>query len=333
MNICFHIGQAKTGTTAIQKCFSKNRQELLGMGFLYPKSVFGGNNHGVMAIPIMGFVQRTLKSKVGADYDRALDAAHEAWAAAAQEARQTRPHTIIISSEFFFKARNVREISQIVERHFGTVSEMTFLAYVRRPSQHYVSFMQQQLRANHRVPVLKVDPILEQLVKYSEIGEVRVQRFSRESMYDGDVTHDICEKLGVDFVKLKPNPAEQNVSLSAEGTIVLQQYRRDRHRNRNNVFTEDTHDLIRQILREEAEHHGGYTKLCLRPEIAQALDRDTPEMHEIRSRFGVDLSHDYNASAMPESELSKLTDVAQMVAYDPALLQRMHEVTGQRHDI
>ena len=333
MNICFHIGQAKTGTTAIQSCFSKNRKELLGMGFLYPKSIFGGNNHGVMAIPVMGFVQRALKSKIGTDYDRALNAAHEAWAAAAQEARQTQPNTIVISSEFFFKAKNVLETPQIVERHFGTVPEMTFLAYVRRPSQHYASFMQQQLRANHRVPVPKVDPILEQLLRYSEIGKVRVQHFSRESMYDGDVTHDICEKLGIDFAKLKPNPTEQNVSLSAEGTIVLQQYRRDRHRNRNNVFTEDTDDLIRRILQEEAAHQGVYTKLHLRPEIAQALDLNTPEMQEISLRFGVDLSHDYNTSAMPKSELSKLTDVAQMVAYDPALLQRMYEVTGQAQEV
>src|SRR5690606_11480887 len=60
-DLLLHIGQSKTGTSAIQACLTLNRGHLQGMGILYPPVSIGGfsvdlGNHNVLADAVTGWI-------------------------------------------------------------------------------------------------------------------------------------------------------------------------------------------------------------------------------------------------------------------------------------
>lgn len=321
MKIVLHIGQAKTGTTAIQRAFRKNDQELLRQGFLYPACA-GGLNHALLTVPILGRVQRALAARIGADYEAGLERSEQAWAEVGAEARRTAPNVVILSSEFLFSAKNIEQIPYLVERHFGPDMELEFLAYLRTPSDYYVSAIQQKLKASCRLPPVG-NLHLDQLERFSRIGKVVVRKFSRTELIGGDIVIDACSTLGIDSRRFSRHNWDANTSISAEGIILLQRYRRKYHSNNENIFTEDTDSLLMRIVREEQNNPNLYTKPKLKAEFAQTLDKETSSMKKIRTDYGLDLSKDHGISAADERHISDIENVEDLIEYDPDLLERL----------
>lgn len=161
MKVVFHVGQAKTGTTAIQKSMSANRQALLDQGILYPK-----NNSG---------------------------------------------------------------------------------------------------------------KILRQIEKFSAMGDVIVRQFSREMLVDNDIVKDACDAVGIDPHQFRTLAKEPNSSISAEGGMLLQEYRRRHHLQKDNIFTKDTNAFIQKIRQVENNHPDVFTKIKVRRGLAQVLDQERPD--------------------------------------------------------
>lgn len=325
MKIIFHIGQDKTGTTTIQHYLRKNKKMLEEQGVLYPKSYEGGINHGVLSVPVLGRVQRSLVAKLGADYEGALKKSKKAWAQMGDEIRRKKPDIAIVSSEFFFVSQHVPQIAKMTDRYVGLDTEIEFLAYVRTPSQHYASAMQQKLKASHVVPPIRPAPVARQLKKFAKLGKVTVRKFARDQMEGGDAVQDFCKTVGINMDGLDLPPRETNTSISAEGIILLQEYRRTNHMDRDNVFTDDTTAFFERILAEEAAHPGVYTPARLRPEIAQALDAETDDTKSLKAAFGLDLAVDHGAEPLDREALEGLRDAAQIVGFDPEALENMRK--------
>ena len=329
MKLIVHIGQSKTGTTSIQRYLRKNQEAILRQGFLYPASHLGGPNHAILTVPLFRKVQRSLVARTGKNYEAALETSYEAWESVARQVRDAQPDTVILSSEFLFNVRNPQLLVDLIRKYIGDVRDLTFIAYLRMRSQHYPSAMQQKLKASHKIPHLDAarSPVT-QLESYSTIGEVVARKFARDQLKNGDVTEDICDVLGIKTAGFKDIPAEANTSVSAEGIILLQEYRETHHGDRNNVFTADTKDLLKKIAAEESKSAGTYTRPRLRPEIAQALDQETDDTRKLKARFGVDLSFDHGVAAMDDAQLAQIERAAQVLAYDPDLLARMRTALG-----
>jgi len=324
MKVADHIGQAKTGTTSIQRFFRKNQNAMLQQGFLYPSSHLGGSNHAILTVPLFGKVQRSLKARTGPDFETALKLSHEAWGNVSQQIEEHKPDTVILSSEFLFNARNTKLLEDLLQEYIPGAQDLKFIAYLRMRSQHYPSALQQKLKASRQIPRIgaKWNPA-GKLNKFSEIGEVVVRKFARDQLKNGDIVDDICDALGVMTAGFQRVPGDSNTSISAEATIVLQEYRRTHHANRDGVFTPDTKDLLKKMAEEELQSPGTYTRPRLRREIAQALDQDAPAHRKLKEQYGVDLSFDHGVTAIEPEQLAKLTRAEQVLEFDPDLLDRM----------
>lgn len=332
MKIVLHVGQAKTGTTAIQRAFRQNDKELLRQGFLYPICK-GGVSHALLTVPILGRVQRSLAARIGADYAAGLEISKQSWEQIGAEIRSKAPDAVIISSEFLFSAPHIDRIPSLIEKYFGSIVDLEFLVYMRTPSDYYVSAMQQKLKASHKIPPIG-NLRLNQLKRFADMGKVTVRKFDRHELVGGDAILDACSVLGIDSNKFnQKNQRESNASISAEGIILLQRYREAHHADRDNIFTEDTKAFLSKIIMEEKSHPGLYTRPMLKVEFAQALDRETPEMKSIRTLYGVDLSKDYGISVANERRIRGACSVIELIEYDPALLERMEQACGNSSSV
>lgn len=324
-SVIFHIGQSKTGTTSIQKFFNRNRKLLYKQGMLYPKLSLGGINHGALSVPTLGRIQRSLVSKIGSDFGSAVDVSLKLWREIGYSVRDRQPDILLISSEFFFSTPNIQTIVDLTRRYISPNAEIKFLSYLRLPSDWYASALQQQLKASSVLPPITRGSGAEKVVRFADFGDTQVRLFSRGHLKGGDIVTDICSVLEVDSTDFLPIGGQTNQSLSAEGAILLQEYRRLHHFDSENIFNEDTADFISRIENEERRSKGKYTKLRIRPEIAQFLDRETPGTIEVKRRFGVDLSLDHAVRMIEEGDLLQLKNVEDVAMFDHSLLEEMRK--------
>lgn len=325
MKIIIHAGRAKTGTTAIQKTMKTNRERLLDQGVLYPQTFVREVDHSGMTVPLRNRVQRSMVSKLGSDYQKALEISYTEWAKVGDQVRSTEAHTVLISSEFLFGARHIRKIPDLIQEYFGQPAELSFLIYLRRPSEHYTSFLQQKLKAGHSLPNTGSEAVLRRIRKFLPMGDTQVRLFSRDALYGNDIVADFCFATGIDFGRLEGLSSDSNTSISAEAAILLQEYRRQHHLKNENVFTKDTQEFIKTLRLVETRNPDAFTKIRLRPEVAQMLDRETQDSKKIFKRFGIQLSRDHGVVPVQEQELAGFEDVEDVVVFDPDALQRMRE--------
>lgn len=327
VKVILHIGQTKTGTTTIQVTCRRNRERLLQQGFLYPNCA-QGVNHALLAVPVMNHIQRSLVRQIGRNYAVGVQRSHEAWAAVAAEYRKTRPEAVILSSEFFFSAPHVERLPELIATYIDPAAEIRVIGYLRIPSEHYVSALQQKLKASHNLPNPQ-PPKISQIRKFGGIGALVLRKFARPDLVDGDIVQDFCQTLGIDPDPLRHLPDAANATLSAEGVILLQDYRRRHHAERDNVFTEDTHRYIARINEICSNDPHLCTRPQLRPEFAQALDRDCSNLRFIREEYGIDLRTDHGISADQEKAVTTAGDVRDLIIHDSAALEQLRQALGE----
>ncbi|MEY8880816.1 hypothetical protein [Donghicola sp. XS_ASV15] len=318
-----HLGSAKTGTTTIQKTFWESSEQLIRKGVLYPK-LPAWHPHHLFMMPAMGFLQRSLVARFDGNYDHAKEQSLTAWRELSEAVKHHRPHTVILSSEFLLTAQKAPVFAELFDEFLGQDYQPEFLAYLRHSSDFFVSSTQQKLKASCILPI-QTRPKLGMLDVYAKLGKVTVRAFDRNSLIAGDVVHDFAVQTGVKPSWLKPHRSDANVGLSAEGMILLQDYRKEHHSSRENVFTQDTEVFLSQLHQEEAKRADGLTTAKLRPEFAQFLDRATPDLLHLRDRFNLDLIRDHG---VPESDMRDVKDikhVAEMIAFDPDALNELRE--------
>lgn len=333
VKVIIHIGQAKTGTTSLQSAFSASRAALRAQGFLYP-DCRGEPNHGLLTVPLMTQPQRSLRARVGTDPEAARAYSLQVWSELSDQiagaAAETAIETVILSSEFFWRAQFVDKLRPLIARFVAAETELEFLAYIRRPSEHYVSLAQQTLKANHILPPLaRLDRAM--FTKFSGIGPLTIRGFDRQSLIGGDIVADAAAVLGIDDRRLTRPEAEANTTISAEAMVLLQEHRQRDHPERRNVFTPDTKRLLRAIRAVEANHPGVFTRPRLRPELARWLDYPTGDLLWIRDTFGVDLSCD-PGNEPPGDGAPAVERVADIVDHDPQALAFLRERVARRLD-
>lgn len=321
MKVIFHIGQPKTGTSKLQDTFRYNDEKLRSQGILYPRTTTP-RHHGDLTIPIKGKVPRSLVSRLGSSLEEALAKSHDAWSAVGEQVRDAAPSVVILSSEFLFNAPHVEQIPELVHRHIAADAELTFLAYLRTPSEHYTSLLQQRVKASYKVPPRRTS-ILAHLDNYAALGDVVARKFSRPEMVDEDIVADACQALGIDAAPLERTDGSSNATVSAEGIILLQRYRQIIHPHHEDVFKKDSNVLFRRIVQEEEQNPGVYTKPKLRPQFAQLLDAETPETKQLEAKYGVALAKDHGVKPARRQSIHPSQDATLLMNYDARLLERM----------
>jgi len=135
--LLLHIGQHKTGTTAIQHFLADRRNELDGLGILYPHTGCHGNQHSLFAGVFLGdhaFLPkdrpRSLKNLVSKLLDEARNA-----------------HSIILSSEVLWEL-GLTSRSAFIDLldSLSANFDMRIIYFVREPEELQWSMLKQTLR-------------------------------------------------------------------------------------------------------------------------------------------------------------------------------------------
>lgn len=229
--VILHIGTNKTGTTALQATFSRNRSALASRGVLYPVAGSRGGAHYALS-DALGFLQ----GKTAPDPE-ALAAMK---AALDKELAATGAHTVVFSSENFMLPKQVAPVKSFLEGY-----DVRVVVYLRRHDSWWESAWSQAVTmvAN---PAFKRGP--EQYIAYfrakqSTFGKHRwlvdrwAEVFGRENMvvrpYEKqqnkpDIVVDFLRHTGLDkrLDGLALHTERVNESVSPRAVQLMEYYQR-----------------------------------------------------------------------------------------------------------
>lgn len=310
MRTIFHVGQAKTGTTALQSTFAASRDALRRKGVLYPPAFKKDNiNHKMLFAHL--FEPRDVPRHVLADFPQeALAEIAETYAKRLKaKIERQRPDLLLLSSESRFTNKLDREkrgAFQALLAEMG-VSDPEIAIYIRRPSSHFLSLLQQNLRHSHEVRKLRSIRVAAIVAGFEEdfgLERTHVRAFDRKALIGGDVVRDFVETYlaphGVAYEDLTAG-VEDNVSLSAEGTDIVRRFRLAFYRKNNNRITRKGNLFLKAL--DEAERTVRPPRITMFPHLVELLDYAGDDLLVLRDRHGLVMPN-YDYERLERAELT-----------------------------
>jgi hypothetical protein len=148
--IYLHVGNFKTGTSAIQKYCSHNRRQLLGMGYDYIKSArprSNNTNHGKLPISLIMQYEQNIPTW----YDD-KESFGQVSKAVIEEIEKSSEDNIIISSEEFYRIPGCKaptvENAKVELRALFSKYNVKVIMYVRKPLDMTKSWYNQVNKSN-----------------------------------------------------------------------------------------------------------------------------------------------------------------------------------------
>lgn len=289
--LLFHIGMAKTGSSSLQRAFFGSQNYLASKGVLYPHNPARPKfyNHKLLAAQIAPLEKLPRHMARFGDQERVLRDCAGFIEHLRGEIARCRPALLLLSSETMFaRIRRPAELRRAL-RALG-VAPPVFAAYLRRPSERYVSGLQQVLRSSHELVQPRAPSYRGPITTYEALfgaGCLRLHVFHRSLLKNGDVVADfIAHHLaehGVEMAHLA-QVGERNVSVSAESMTVLQAFRAAFRADEQGA--DKVVDALRRTLRE-ADQATSSPRPRLRPEIAERVDYASDDPLWLRDAHGL----------------------------------------------
>lgn len=291
MRLIVHIGMPKAGSSTLQRGLTLLRPALLEQGCLYPEPMVSGPDHGFLATAVRGpqTMPRIYRQRFAKRMDT-MPAKVAAWVdTVGRTARRQKVHTVILSTETLFRMTDPEEFARLGALLGRISDDVEIVAYVRKPSDFYPSSVQQRLKASQNIAPLQPIAYRRYLEAFQAhlTDRVRVFDFARAREDEaGPLGHFLGVCCPGAIAPADIPRAAANVSLSAESTAILQEYRRLHHAQANNRFSKDTGRIIQALL-EADRRLGTNTRPKLDPEIADQLDHGSPDVLWLRDTFGI----------------------------------------------
>lgn len=268
MKTChLHIGMHKTGSSSIQNYLDENRSELLKSGFYYAE--MGGANHSGPFLYCLGF--EPAKDTEIANLKIAPDELNRRvlfYKGKLADSLKGNYSDIIFSAESIIKlTRN--ELLDFKENLLKYVDEIKVYCYVREPMPFMVSSFQQIIKT---MPVFLDNQNLypnyqEKLEKFESVfGSVNYRLFSRDTLFQGDVTADFCSWIDLPYFGAE----ETNNSLGALAVKFLYKFQ---HLRNEIIVRQSSLELIENTLSKLP-----YQKVILpTKEMARMINDNVPD--------------------------------------------------------
>jgi len=271
----------------------------------------------ILATPFQSKLQRVY---VGKTFDGlpAAEYATAAWARIAERAKEY--DTVVISSEHLGSIPEPERFGAFFKAEFPD-ADARAIYYLRRPSKHTASRIQQRIGANHNLKDFRpADPFA--IVKaWKDIFPVELREFSPKSLRGGGIASDFSQTVDL---RTELPEIRMNEGLSAEAMQILQDYREKYHGEKANKFTSDTGALKALLKRIESEKD---RKAALREDIADTLDR-LEFVYQLKDHYGFEFGElDYTKDPVPKEALDdvfKGTDVRDYMMFDEERLRELH---------
>jgi hypothetical protein len=291
MKVILHIGMSKSGSSALQAGLHAMHDELLNAGILYPDSGRGWHGHVFLvhgSVAPQRLPRQLLQAYNGDEH--AIGRDQGAWMSALeQEVAEARPHTIILSEESLFKIADDRGLASLDERLRRLGDHIDVAAYVRRPSDHYLSAVQQTLKASHRIA--RPGPVVYRATLEGYARHVadclKVVKYDPAAWQGRDILRHFLNSFVPTAHAVTTAPPQQvNSSFSAEAMAVLAEYRRRIWPDNNNLFTPDTDQLVRALIAADIEVDGKRSPR-LHDQIRLAIDHASIDLTWLRDEHGI----------------------------------------------
>lgn len=324
MRLVLHIGQSKTGSTALQKRLLASAGALRQSGILYPRSN-GRGTHEFLTLPL-SFEQegpRLLRRRLHESGVAPSQAFDRKWDALRAEMAEARLDCVVMSSEYLFTRLGLPGTEGLVDLLAGIFTTVDIYAYLRRPSQHYASMVQQ--RVKHAPDIVPPAPsrYRRQIESWERWfpGRVHLRVYDRAGLRNGDIAEDFCHwALGPDPLPLAP-PGQANVAMSAEAAALMQDLQIEAAR-----LGPEGKSLLasaRQVLLA-ADAAIGPAPPVLLPGLASYLDHASVDLLWLREARGMvfpGVAYDrIGPLPRPEGRFERIGDVLRV---DPARLWRL----------
>lgn len=317
MKFILHIGAAKTGSTALQASLDKARDALEKDGIWYPvvePKVTRRQN--ILATPFQRKLQRVYVGKTFGGMS-AQDYAREAWAQIAKKAN--RYDTVIISSEHLGAIPETESFGKFFREMFPD-ADVTAVYYLRRPSKHAASRMQQRIGTNHLLTEFRPINYFAVVKAWKNIFPLELREFSPTALRGGSIARDFAETVGL---KTELPEIRRNESLSAEAMQIMQDYRQTYYSDKPNRFFKDS-DALKSLLKSLPSEKN--RKAVFRDDVSDVLDR-LEFVHRLKDKYGFAFEGlDYAKGVVKNDELDAVfagTEVRDYMMFDEARLREL----------
>jgi hypothetical protein len=295
----------KAGSTALQAGLANARDRLARQGILYPRGPFISRTHNFLIAGIEERKRQLPRLLRNAYRDRMgdIEPAFRAWMADLRSSiASRRPDTMVLSSEWLFRLRGDSRFDRLSEVLRGFGDSIEVVAYVRRPSDQYLSAAQQILKGSHVIKPVAPIRYRAALEGFARIADrMHVVKYDRAAFPEGDIVRHFL----VTFLPQASGIGETivdkavNATISAEGMSILADYRRINHRRRRNRFTADT-DRLLVAIRAADQFAGGDARPRLLAPVREEIDRASEDILWLREAYGVVFDGiDYDAVVAP----------------------------------
>ena len=219
MKLILHIGQSKTGTTALQSFLLSNKNRLAQEGILYPDYYLTGMplntlNHNSFAEELSGLTRHPCLTFE--EYCKQFT----------QEMKSTGCETMILSAESFFGAPQIWRLKEGQDfweayqqklenlRHFTSGFDTDIIGYFRSPEDWFESAVSQIIRYAGLLgknvyesdeelfslfkPHLDYPKLLTLWHEIIEPEQMMILPYERDRLENQDIVQDFCKRIGSD---------------------------------------------------------------------------------------------------------------------------------------
>lgn len=323
----------KAGSTALQAALAAERDRLARHGILYPRAPVIPRTHNFLFAGIAE-KKRELPRLLHHAYRDRLDEIEPAFAKWMAGLKATiaarRPETLLLSSEWLFRLRAEEKFDRLSAILRGLGDTVEVVAYVRRPSDQYLSSAQQILKGSHVIKPVAPIRYRAPLEGFARIAErVHVVRYDRSAFPGGDIVRHFVETFIPEArdVGTSGGANAVNTTISAEGMYILARYRRINHRRQRNRFTEDTDSVLAAIRAADVSVGGDLRPRLLDP-VRSAIDLASDDLLWLRDVHGIVFDGiDYDwilAPALPvRATKQRPKRIDEICVIDPVRLDRL----------
>jgi hypothetical protein len=314
--LVLHIGQAKTGTTTLQRALARARVDLARAGFDYPKTLGHRDAHHGLAPGLFGGERSTqyIQRLVAETPEQAEDQSRAALDQLAN-GRGAAP-TLLLSSEAFYKAMSREQLSRAETMLRRLAQRIEVVVYLREPASFHLSWMNTHLQAYRFRPVPARTMRKKVVSAYSALAD-QLTVVAADGL---DTTAHFADLLGVKLPRLAP----RNMTLSAEAMELCLSFAKDRGAGDGGRPTRRG-ILFREALRRADRLVALPSKPRLHDHIREEIWRASEDLHWLRDEIGCTFQGgDYAiAGQSPSFAFSKVQRVAELCHVDEERLSRL----------
>jgi len=323
--LIIHIGTTKTGSSSIQTVLGRNRKMLSKNGIIYP-NIDGSNTHNLLPAAFRRSEQQWAyhRKLYGNNPKKIVSAALNAWDRLAACVAKSPEQTFVLSSEGFSLLSETEAFQAFLsEKLPGLTPEI--VVYLRHPVEWVQSNLFQSLRRTTNV----IPPMplgwSDMLDRWANVGPLTVRSMEPDRLLSGDAVSDFLHAVLGLKSELVQN-MRHNVSLSAEGAILVHDFRRVLQPDRNEERTEEVRAMISELMKIESlpEFIARRSKIRLRPEWrSTVIDQIKDDITAIKTRQGFRFSDDQlyanvrSDNFVQDAQVVNLRDV---IEYDQTFL-------------